>query len=250
MTLARELKSAIAAAADGRKPSAGSIFNKPGDQYVAYGLKTPDLRRAWRPFRARLRVLPVGERLALAGRLLGTGIGELGHAGIHVLALGRDDLSPRHFRALDGLLDDFRGWSHVDDFCDSVLQPLLARYPEETLALLDGWTRSPNRWKRRSSVVAFTRKVGESGRHTDTVLAFGERLAWDAEDLVQKGVGWALKDNLRGDRERVLAYVKDLRRRGAPATVTLYAIRDLKGAERDAVLAIKPSRSDARTNRS
>ena len=93
--LAREIEAAIAAAAGGRNPSAGSIFNKPGDQYVAYGIKTPDLRRAWKPFRSRLRELPVAERLDLAARLLGAGIGELGHAGIHVLALGRDDLSPR-----------------------------------------------------------------------------------------------------------------------------------------------------------
>ncbi|UCG22883.1 MAG: DNA alkylation repair protein, partial [Chloroflexota bacterium] len=58
-------------------------------------------------------------------------------------------------------------------------------------------------------------------------------------DLVQKGVGWALKDNLRGDHDKVLAYVKELRRQGVPSTITLYAIRDLKGEERQAVLAIK-----------
>ena len=241
-TLAREISEAIAAVAS-REPTAGTIFNKPGEEYVAYGITAPDLRRAWKPFRSRILDLAPDERLDLAAQLLAAHVGEIGHTGIHVLALGVPEIGPKDFPALDRMLDDFRGWSHVDDFCGSVLQPLLERYPDAVLKLLDGWTRSPNRWKRRSSVVAFTRKVGESGRYTDTALDFCGRLAFDREDLVQKGVGWALKDCLRGAPERVLAFVKELRRRGAPSTVTLYAIRDLGGQKREEVLAIKPRRS-------
>jgi 3-methyladenine DNA glycosylase AlkD len=147
--------------------------------------------------------------------------------------------------AIDRMLDDFRGWSHVDDFCIEVAKPLLERHPDATLRLLDGWTRSANRWKRRASVVAFTRRVGESGHFTDTVLDFCGRLAHDPEDLVQKGVGWALKDNMRSAPERVIAFVKDLRRQGVSSVVTLYAIRDLRGPEREAVLAVKPGKPAA-----
>ena len=241
--LAREITEAIAVAAGGREPAAGSIFNKPGEEYVAYGITAPELRRAWKPFRSRILALSLAERLDLAARLLEAHVGEIGHAGIHALALGVQELGPKDFAALDRMLDDFRGWSHVDDFCGSVLQPLLERHPGAVLKLLDRWTRSRNRWKRRSSVVVFTRKVGESGRYTDTALDFCGRLAFDPEDLVQKGVGWALKDCLRGAPERVLAFVKDLRRRGASSTVTLYAIRDLRGPQREEVLAIKPRRA-------
>ena len=236
--LAGEISVAIRSAAGGREPTAGSIFNKPGDEYVAYGLKALDLRAALRPFRDRVRELAPVERLKLAGELLVEGVGEAGHAGIWVVAVGERELSPRDFSALDRLVDSFQGWSHVDDFCASVLQPLLIRFPGEVVALLDGWTRSPNRWKRRSSVVAFTRKVGESGVYTDTVLELCERLVGDPEDLVLKGVGWALKDNLRGAPERVTEYVKELRRRGVSSVVTLYAIRDLDGARRAEVLAV------------
>ena len=37
---------------------------------------------------------------------------------------------------------------------------------------------------------------------------------------------------------RVLAYIKALRRRGVSAVITLYAIRDLKGAARQEILDI------------
>ena len=126
-----------------------------------------------------------------------------------------------------------------DDPRQEVIKPLLARYREDVMSLLEAWNRSSNRFKRRSSVVTFTRKVGESGEFTDEVLRLCENLIWDKEDIVQKGVGWALKDNLRSAPERILPYIEELRRKGVPSTITLYAIRDLKGAERDAILAVK-----------
>jgi 3-methyladenine DNA glycosylase AlkD len=89
------------------------------------------------------------------------------------------------------------------------------------------------------SVVAFTRTVGESGDFTEEMLRLCSNLIWDPEDIVQKGVGWTLKDNLRSAPDRILPYVKDLRRKGVPSTITLYAIRDLKGRKREEVLKIK-----------
>lgn len=239
--LAAETRRAIEAAAGNRAPQPDRKFNKDGE-FVAYGLKTGPWREVMRRFRPHFAALSTDERLELAARLLGERIGELGHSGIYVLALSVRELRPPHFDALDRMADDFTGWSHVDDFCIGVMQPLLRSYPRETLQLLERWNRSLNRWKRRASVVAFVRKVGESGAFVEEALRLCESLVWDTEDLVQKGVGWALKDALRGAPERVLPYIKELRRRGAPATITLYAIRGLKGAMREEVLGAKAER--------
>ena len=88
-------------------------------------------------------------------------------------------------------------------------------------------------------MVPFVRKAAKSGEFTDEVLHLCDNLIWDEEDIVQKGVGWALKDNLRPAPDRIIPYIKDLRRRGVSSTITLYAIRDLKGAKRQEVLEIK-----------
>jgi 3-methyladenine DNA glycosylase AlkD len=130
--------------------------------------------------------------------------------------------------------------------CINVLQPLLWKYPVQTLLLLRNWNRSENQWKRRASVVVFTRNVGKSGKFTREALELCEHLLWDKEDLVQKGVGWALKDVMRGDHGQVLEYIKTLRRRGVPAKITLYAIRDLKGAQRREILNIHASKITTR----
>ncbi len=129
---------------------------------------------------------------------------------------------------LEEISDHLCSWSTVDDFCIGVLQPLLLKNPRKTISLLRKWNKSRNMWKRRSSVVVFTRSIGESGEFTDEALSLCERLIWDKEDMVQKGVGWCLKDIMRGEKEKVLSYIENLKERGVSSTITLYALRDTK----------------------
>jgi 3-methyladenine DNA glycosylase AlkD len=209
------------------------------DEYLSYGLKASDFREIMKDFHPRFLELSLQERLDLATQFLHEHIGDLGHVGLYILTISVKDLTPGHFPYLDGLPEFFQSWSHVDHLALGVLQPLLWRYRKETLALLEEWTRSPIRWKRRASAVAFTRKAAKSGEFTEEVIHICENLIWDKEDIVQKGVGWALKDNLRSTPDRILPYIKDLRRRGVASTITLYAIRDLKGSKRREVLTVK-----------
>jgi 3-methyladenine DNA glycosylase AlkD len=221
-----------------RKPKSERRFHK-HDQYISYSLKTADFRRLMNEFRPRFLELGLSERLKLTQKLLGKHIGELGHAGIYVLTLSVGQLQPRHFSLLDAMVDDFRSWSHVDHFCTEVMAPLLFKFRDKTLALLERWNSSPNRFKRRASVVAFTHNVAKSAKFTEEAIRLCENLIRDDEDIVRKGVGWALKDNMRSAPKRILPYVKELRKRGVSSTITLYAIRNLKPARRKEVLAIK-----------
>ncbi len=233
-----DLRRAIESITGCRKPAPERRFHK-HDQYLSYSLKTPDFHRLMKEYRPRFLELGLKKRLKLAERLLHEHIGELGHAGITVLALSVEQLQPRHFSALDSMADDFRSWSHVDGFGIGVAGPLLLKFRKETLSLLEDWNRSPNRFRRRASVVVFTRQVAESGKFTEEALRLCENLIWDEEDIVRKGIGWALKDNMHSAPKRILSYVKDLRRRGVSSTITLYAIRDLNPEQRQKVLTIK-----------
>lgn len=209
------------------------------DEYLAYGLKASEFREILKPFRLRFLELSLQESLDLAVKFLREHIGELGHVGLYIIALNVKEITTEHYSYLGDLCDDFRSWSHADSMSLGILQPLLKKYPTETLALCDEWSRSSNRFQRRASVVVFTRRAGKSGEFTEEMLRICDHLIWDKEDTVQKGVGWALKDNLRSAPDRVLTYIKELRRKGVPSTITLYAIRDLKGKERQKILRIK-----------
>jgi 3-methyladenine DNA glycosylase AlkD len=208
------------------------------DEFLSYGLKASEFRDLLKEFHPRFLELSLQEVMALAKKLLQENIGELGHIGLYIITLRVKNLKPEHFDYLDCLPQYFRSWSHVDHIAMGIMQPLLRSYRKETLVLLEEWSRSPIRWKRRASIVAFVRKAAKSGEFTKEVIHLCENLIWDEEDIVRKGVGWALKDNLRSAPDLILPYIKDLRRRGVSSTITLYAIRDLKGAERQEVLAI------------
>jgi len=209
--------------------------------YRSHGVGTQEQKALVKRYLPLFKELDLEDRLELARIFYSSGFSEQANFGNTLLELSVGELTPSRFDFLDEVADYLNNWASTDGFCIRVLQPILRKYPTETLTMLRGWNRSGNMWKRRASVVSFTRKIGASGEFTDEALELCDNLIWDDEDLVQKGVGWALKDCIRGDRKRVLEYVKNLRSRGASSTITLYAIRGLKGEERKEVLKIKPS---------
>jgi 3-methyladenine DNA glycosylase AlkD len=237
-TIIRELEAAIKQESGCDKPQVERRYHK-HDEYICYGLKTADFNRMMKENRSRFLELSLEQRLELAAKLLKTRIGELGHAGIYVFSISSKQLQPKHFSILDAAADDFTSWSHVDVFCTRVTPTLLFNYPKQMLDFLNKWNKSPNRLKRRASVVTFIQDVAKSKKFLDDALRLCENLVWDQEDIVRKGVGWALKINMRYAPQRVLEYVKDLRRRGVSSTITLYAIENLPPEIRKQVLSIK-----------
>ncbi len=206
------------------------VFHKYGG-YGELGVGSKRLDVILRAYRREIMLLTCREALKLAERFYRSEFEEMKLAGNYILKRRNQCIEKGNLAVLDRVARGLSSWSQTDDFCIGVLQPLLERHPKETIGLLRAWNGSGSVWKRRASVVAFVRKVGESGKYTDAALRLCENLIWDKEDLVCKGVGWCLKDVMRGDRERVLAYVRGLRKRGVSAVITLYAIRDLGRAE-------------------
>jgi 3-methyladenine DNA glycosylase AlkD len=205
---------------------------------IRFGYNTKCLRDLWRDCRKWIKPLLLEEKFDLALQMVNSNISGLRYASVWVVQEGLNELKPDDFDFLETFIDQFRGWGITDEFCLRVIQPLLLSFPEEVLTLLEKWTDSPNQWKRRLSVITFVRKIGKTGQYTQICIDLCEKLIWDEEDLVRKGVGWALKDIMRGDKTAVKQYVKDLRKRGVSAVITLYAIRDLNGEEREEILAV------------
>ncbi|MEP3279556.1 MAG: DNA alkylation repair protein [Stappiaceae bacterium] len=210
--------------------------NEPDPRYLGYGVRAPEMKRVIADLKTDFASLDVEQKIELAKRLICSGYGEQKTVALALLERVPDYFSPERFGLLEQLIRGLHGWSKIDAYTGSLLRLVLQAHDTELINLLGSWNIDPDPWLRRASVVIFTRKVAKSGLYKDVALSNCDSLINDPEHLVQTGVGWCLRDLMRWDKEEVLRYVVDLRNKGVSSTITLYALRDIKGEERRAVL--------------
>ncbi|WP_299919001.1 DNA alkylation repair protein [uncultured Roseobacter sp.] len=209
--------------------------NEPDPRYLGYGVRAPEMKREITDLKTNFALLDVEQKIELAKRLISSGYGEQKTVALALLEQASDYFSPNQFGLLEALIRGLHGWSKIDAYTGSLLRLILQAHDAELINLLRSWNNDNDPWLRRASVVIFTRKVAKSGLYKDVALANCDSLIDDREHLVQTGVGWCLRDLMRWDKEELLSYVVDLRNKGVSSTITLYALRDIKGEERQAV---------------
>jgi 3-methyladenine DNA glycosylase AlkD len=161
--------------------------------------------------------------LAFANALMPDRYLEVKGVGIEALACFRREFTP-------GLLPTWKrwlatgyssNWATTDAICGSLIGPLLVAHPR-LVKLMPLWSRHRNMWVRRASAVALIPSV-RRGVALDTGYEVARRLHADKEDLIQKAVGWMLREAGKADAAKLERY---LRANGAtiPRTTVRYAI--------------------------
>jgi Predicted DNA alkylation repair enzyme len=126
-------------------------------------------------------------------------------------------------------------WDLVDASAPYLLGPwLLARKRPDDWTLLDELAGSASVWDRRIAVMAAFAGV-RAGR-PEATLRLADRLLTDPADLVQKAVGWMLREVANRDRARAEAFLGPRYRR-MPRTMLRYAIERLPAERRRDYLA-------------
>lgn len=211
--------------------------NEPDPRYLGYGVRAPEMKRFIQDLKKDISSLSTEQKVELAKRLIASGYGEQKSVALALLEQVPEHFTPARFGELEGLVSGLHGWSKIDGVTKSFLPSILKNHEHELIDLLGRWNLHDDRWLRRASVVLFTRKVAKSGSFKDVALRHCNELIHDSEHLVQTGVGWCLRDLMRWHREEILSYVRDLRRTRVSSKITLYALRDIKGEERKAILS-------------
>lgn len=222
----------------GRNSPYESDANEPDTRYRGYGVRAPEMKGLLAGFRNELKALLPSDSLELAIRLVESGFGEQKTVALFLFEKMVDYFEPENFELLDHIFRNLHGWSKIDAFTGLFLRQILLSHPEDSLNLVNQWNNDNDVWLRRASVVLFTRKVASSGQFTDNALRYCDHLKFDTEDLVQTGVGWCLKDLRQCDKARILPYIVDLRKQNVSSTITLYALRGVKGKERERILKL------------
>lgn len=223
----------------GKKSHYTSDANEPDPRYKSYGVRAAGKKEIISKHKNSILLLTQNQQISLATKLMTSRYGEQQSVALFILEENLNYFDPGKFQKLDKLIRCIHGWSKVDSFTGLFLREILFNYPDEFIPLVRRWNKEKDIWLKRTSVVLFTRKVAKSGKFTFIALEMADHLKLNKEPLVLKGIGWLLKDLMKTDKERIFNRIKQWRKEGVSSILTLYAIKDLKGQEREEVLSIK-----------
>lgn len=206
--ISRNLSSDIKKQADEHAAKERSSFHK-GYKVKEYGLSNPVLHATQKKYKKDILALPCGEAFTLTNKLLEKQSEEEVSSAVYVLSLRLDCFSKSNVaKILNKTSQSLVSWSTTDGFCSSVTQPLLPQFKKELPPVLRRWNASGDIWQQRASVVTFTRKIGETGAFTREALGLCDNLIWSKQELIQKAVGWCLKDIMREIKRKSSSMLK------------------------------------------
>ena len=142
--------------------------------------------------------------------------------------------SDKEFELFTSWLDRISSWADHDGLVHYLISPLVADKPARS-AQMFVWAKSPSRWRRRAACVALIRGTRAKQFFPEIVRLTGI-LINDPDDMVQKGLGWLLRETAKADAKRTVPFLMKIRSR-APRLVLRTACETLPSAAKKRVLA-------------
>jgi 3-methyladenine DNA glycosylase AlkD len=168
--------------------------------------------------------------------------------GIAVVARYRRSFAPRLLPSWKRWLSTSlaANWATTDLICGTLIGPLLADHPE-LIREMRAWAAHRNVWVRRAAAVSLIPPM-RRGLGLDDAYDVARKLHPDRTDLIQKAVGWMLREAGKQDAARL---ERHLRAEGTvmPRTTVRYAIERFPAAKRRALLAATRARPVFRQDR-
>jgi 3-methyladenine DNA glycosylase AlkD len=175
---------------------------------MAHRLETQRNFRSWKDlpgdFLKETAHLSPDEAIDLASRLWRLGEHRFLYAASQLLHRHPAAFSKVRWKVLEPLGHSMDSWWSVDMF--ATLAGPAWREGQVSDARVLRWTRSKNRWWRRAALVctvALNRKSQGGRGDPPRTLAVCEQLVRDRDDMVVKGMSWALRDLIARDRKAV-----------------------------------------------
>jgi 3-methyladenine DNA glycosylase AlkD len=130
-------------------------------------------------------------------------------------------------------------WDLVDGSAEFIVGQWLEDRPEK-LSVLKKLASSDNLWQRRVAVLSTFAYI-KQGKADDALIII-DMLLHDPHDLIQKAVGWMLREiGKRIDRQTLLDFL-DKHARDMPRTTLRYSIEHLSPEQRAYYMAAKSRR--------
>jgi 3-methyladenine DNA glycosylase AlkD len=199
------------------------------------GWYTADLRRAAVGLRRQVRQEQGLEFLVeVADHLFSGSVLEEKAAAVFLLEKLDSEFGDHEFKLFESWLDRISSWADHDALVHDLIAPMIVSKPARAKAVFR-WAKSPNRWHRRAACVALIRG-SRAKMFFPEITELSDFLLADADDMVQKGLGWLLRETAKFDAKRTVPYLMKIRGR-APRLVLRTACETLPAAVRRRILA-------------
>jgi len=171
--------------------------------------------------------------LDVADRLFGSPVLEEKMVAVTLLQPSLRRFGRAEFRRFESWLGCVVSWADHDALAMFLIGPMLAAEPARVKRPLR-WAASPDRWRRRAAALSLIHGV-RRGLFYEEAADVTERLLADRDDMVQKGLGWLLREWAKHDPEAAMPLLLSIRAR-APRLVLRTACETLAPELRARVL--------------
>lgn len=144
------------------------------------------------------------------------------------------DLGDKEFKLFESWLSRISSWADHDGLVHDLIAPMIAAKPDRARDVFV-WARSRDRWHRRAACVALIRGTREKMFFPE-IVKLSNQLLSDEDDMVQKGLGWLLRETAKADPKRTVPYLMKIRAK-SPRLVLRTACETLPAATRRRILA-------------
>jgi 3-methyladenine DNA glycosylase AlkD len=205
------------------------------DEIKSHGWYTAKLRSVAVRFRRRIRkefgldfLLRVADKL-FAGRVLEEKV-----FAVFLLEKMTEEFGDAEFRLFESWLPRISSWADHDGLVHYLIAPMVAAKPDRTRRV-SRWAKSTDRWHRRAACVALIQGTRRKIFFSE-IRRLSNQLLSDEDDIVQKGLGWLLRETAKANAKRTVPYLINIRER-APRLVLRTACETLPASVRKKILA-------------
>jgi 3-methyladenine DNA glycosylase AlkD len=205
------------------------------EEIKSRGWYTGELRKVAVRFRRTiLRELGLPFLLQVADRLFCGRMLEEKVFAVFLLEKTTGEFADAEFRLFESWLPRISSWADHDALVHYLIAPMVAAKPSRASNVFR-WAKSRNRWHRRAACVALIQGTRRKMFFPE-IKRLSALLLSDEDDMVQKGLGWLLREAAKYNAKRTVPYLMSIRQR-APRLVLRTACETLPATTRKKILA-------------
>jgi 3-methyladenine DNA glycosylase AlkD len=184
------------------------------EEIKSHGWRTANLRSAMRSLRKEILRDHDLEFLVRVSDQLFTGhVLEEKVATVLLLENLEAQFGDREFSLFESWLSRISCWADHDGLVHCLIAPMVMATPARTKAVFR-WAKSKDCWHRRAACVALIRGT-RAKMFFPEIVRLSDFLLADKDDMVQKGLGWLLRETAKFDDRRTAPYLMKIRERAS-----------------------------------